>query len=126
VSHRVVAEWDQTGWWVVTVPDVPGAITQCRRLDQVRADAAEVIEIQTGEPVDPADIEVEPRLPGDVGNVAEEARRLRAENEELKRRADERTRVAVEMLHRAGFTLRDIGELTGLSFQRAQQIVKAS
>lgn len=66
MSYRVIAEWYPTGWWVVTVPDVPGAVTQCRRLDQVAGDAAEVIEIQTGETVDPADLSIEPRLPGEA------------------------------------------------------------
>jgi predicted RNase H-like HicB family nuclease len=37
MSHRVNAEWDPTGWWVVTVPDVPGAITQCKHLNEVPA-----------------------------------------------------------------------------------------
>jgi predicted RNase H-like HicB family nuclease len=53
MNYQVNTEWDDSGWWVVTVPGVPGAITQTRRLDQVPADAAEVIEIQTGHPVDP-------------------------------------------------------------------------
>lgn len=58
VTYRVTAEWDPTGWWTVTVPDVPGAITQCERLDQVAEDAAEVIQIQTGEAVDPVTLDV--------------------------------------------------------------------
>lgn len=51
---------------VVTVPDGPGAITQTRRLDQVPADATEVIEIieiQTGHPAWTPSISV-------VGNVS--------------------------------------------------------
>jgi predicted RNase H-like HicB family nuclease len=59
----VNAEWDTTGWWIVTVPDVPGAITQCRRLDQVAADAAEVIEIQTGDEVKPGDLDFQTAPP---------------------------------------------------------------
>ncbi|MDQ3150544.1 MAG: type II toxin-antitoxin system HicB family antitoxin [Actinomycetota bacterium] len=123
--YRVNAEWDDTGWWVVTVPDVPGAITQSRRLDQVSADAAEVIEIQTGQPVNPDTLDVVPSLPGEAGEVAAEARRLRAEAHALAERAGERTRAAVELLHRREFPLRDIGRLTGITYQRAQQIVKS-
>ncbi|MFC5992932.1 type II toxin-antitoxin system HicB family antitoxin [Pseudonocardia hispaniensis] len=125
MSYRVEAEWDDTGWWVVTVPDVPGAITQSRRLDQVPADAAEVIEIQTGEPVNPDSLVVYPSLPGEAGEAAAEARRLRAEAHELSERASERTRAAVDLLHRRGFPLRDIGKLTGITYQRAQQLVKS-
>lgn len=122
MSYRVNAEWDDTGWWVVTVPDVPGAITQCRRLDQVPADAAEVIEIQTGQAVDPAEIDVHPCLPGEAGEAAAEARRLRAEAQSLREQAEERTQSAVDLLVQRGFPLRDVGSLTGITFQRAQQL----
>jgi predicted RNase H-like HicB family nuclease len=123
VSYRVIAEWYPTGWWVVTVPDVPGAVTQCRRLDQVAGDAAEVIEIQTGETVDPADLSIEPRLPGEAGRVADEARRLRQEADELRRRTEERTLAAAQLLKAQGFTVRDIGQLSGVSFHRVQQLL---
>ncbi|MGH3614505.1 MAG: type II toxin-antitoxin system HicB family antitoxin [Pseudonocardia sp.] len=70
MTYRVDAEWDETGWWVVTVPDVPGAITQSRRLEQVSTDAAEVIEIQTGHAVDPSVLLLaaprRPPRPGDL------------------------------------------------------------
>lgn len=124
MTYRVDAEWDDTGWWVVTVPTVPGAITQCRRLDQVPADAAEVIEIQAGTPVDPDTLDVHPCLRGEAGDVAAEARRLRVEAHALNEKAGERTRAAVDLLHRRGFSLRDIGKLTGITHQRAQQLVR--
>lgn len=125
MSYHVNAEWDDAGWWIVTVPDVPGAITQSRRMDQVPAEAAEVIEIQTGQPVDPGTLDVVPILAGEAGEIAAESRRLRAEAHALTERAAERTRAAVQQLHRRGFPLRDIGRLTGITYQRAQQIVKS-
>ncbi len=64
-SYTVDAEWDDTGWWVVTVVGVPGAVTQVKRLDQVRADAAEVIDIQTG--YEPDDLVIEYTLPASLG-----------------------------------------------------------
>lgn len=126
MKYQVNAEWDTTGWWVVTVPAVPGAITQTKRLEQVPADAAEVIEIQTGKAVDPADIDVRPHLPGVTDAEAEEVRRLRAEAEALAELAIEKTTHLVVELGKQGFPLRDIGVLAGISHQRAQQIVKAS
>lgn len=115
MSYTVHAEWDETGWWVVTVTEVPGAITQCKRLDQVRSDAAEVIEIQTGEPVDPADLEIEWHISGTAGEVAAQARAARSQVDSL-------TRSAVRELRKTGLSLRDTGAVTGISFQRAQQI----
>lgn len=122
MSYTVRAEWDETGWWVVTVPAVPGAISQCRRLDQVPADAAEVIEIQTGKPVDSADIDVQWWVPGEAGSAAERAAKLRQEAEALVEQATEEGRRAVHRLRQVGFSYRDIGGMTGMSYQRAQQI----
>ncbi len=62
----------------MTVPGVPGAITQTRHLDQVPPDAAEVIEIQTGRPMDPASLTISRLshlncgdLPGSLGQFRE-------------------------------------------------------
>lgn len=121
-GYIVHAEWDATGWWVATVPAVPGAITQCKRLDQVRTDIAEAIEIQTGLAPDPTSITIEWRVPGEAGNAAERARQLREKAEQITEEASRSTRHAVCQLHRAGFSLRDIGTLTGISYQRAQQL----
>lgn len=123
-GYTVRAEWDDIGWWVVTVPAVLGAITQCKRLDQVRADIAEAIEIQTGEAIDPTTITVEWHVPGEAGTAAERARQLRGNAEQITAEAGRSTRHAVFQLHRAGFSLRDIGTMTGISYQRAQQLTQ--
>jgi len=115
MKYTVRAEWDDTGCWVVTVPAVPGAISQSTRLDQVRTDAAEVIEIQTGQPVSPKDLDIEWHVSGSAGEVAALARAARTQLDEL-------TRSAVRQLRHVGLSLRDTGALTGISFQRAQQI----
>ena len=125
MTYRVNAEWDGAGWWVVTVPNVPGAITQSRRLEQVPADAAEVISIQAGLEVDPRTLEVVPIVQDDGDDLTPaEVRRLRSEAERLTATALDRTATLVIKLHRRGFALRDIGSLAGISYQRAQQIVK--
>jgi predicted RNase H-like HicB family nuclease len=125
VTYRVNAEWDSAGWWVVTVPDVPGAITQCRRLEQVPHDAAEVISIQMGLEIDPSALEITPIIQDDGDGLSPaEVRRLRYEAEQLTATALDRTATLVTQLHRRGFALRDIGSLAGISYQRAQQIVK--
>ena len=125
MTYRVNAEWDNAGWWVVTVPDVSGAITQSRRLEQVPNDAAEVISIQTGLEVDPSELEIVPIVQDyDNDPSPAEVRQLRDEAEQLTAKAMDRTVTLVIRLHRRGFALRDIGLLAGISYQRAQQIVK--
>ena len=38
-----VAERDESGTWVVTVPELPGVVTQAKRLDRVHDLAADAI-----------------------------------------------------------------------------------
>jgi predicted RNase H-like HicB family nuclease len=73
-TYTVRAEWDATGWWVVTVPDIAGAITQSKRLDQVANDAAEVIELMTGEAPGTYEIHLDWSVPVEAGQHAAEAR----------------------------------------------------
>lgn len=121
-TYTVKAEWDATGWWVVTVPEVPGAITQSKRLDQVEADVAEVIALMTGEEPDAYEVNLDWSAPVEAGQHANEARQLRARAEAAADEAARATARAVRELAAAGFTLRDIGTMTGVSYQRAQQI----
>ncbi len=83
---------------------------------------AEVIEIQTGKHVDPGEIDIQWWVPGEAGSAAERAARLRPEAEALVEQATEEGRRAVHRLRQAGFSYRDIGETTGMPYQRAQQI----
>lgn len=121
-TYDVRAEWDDTGWWVVTVPDVLGAITQCRRLDQVPTDIAEAIGLITGtEPATDA-IRLHWEVPGEAGELADRARRLREEADRLAAEAGETAQHAVQKLRARKFSYRDIGVMTKMSYQRAQQI----
>ena len=64
------AEWDPTGWWVVTIPEVPGAITQARRLDQVPKDAGEVLKLMGKGRPNQYELRVEAHYPGEHGVTA--------------------------------------------------------
>ncbi len=119
-SYVVNAEWDETGWWVVTVVGVPGAVTQVKRLDQVRDDAAEIIEIQTGDV--PTALTIEYTLPSSLGDAARQARELRAEADRLGSAAARAAADTVRELRLTGLSRRDTGVLVGLSHQRVQQI----
>jgi predicted RNase H-like HicB family nuclease len=121
-TYTVRCEWDDTGWWVVTVPDIPGAITQTRRLDQVEKDVAEVIELMTGETPGAYAIELDWEAPIG-GDLAKRAQRARADAERKAEEAVEATKAAARVLREAGFSYRDIGTMTGVSYQRAQQLL---
>ena len=125
-TYTVQCEWDPTGWWVVTVPELPGAISQARRLDQVPGDVAEVIELMTGEKHGTYTLATEALYPGVAGAVAREAVALRQQAEEIKSAASDAVRNAVIALRREGLTLRDAAALTGISYQRAQKIERSA
>jgi predicted RNase H-like HicB family nuclease len=115
-------EWDETGWWVVTIPELSGAVTQSRRLDQVRGDVAEVVRLLTGEPLGDYELDVEAHFPGPAGEEAARAAALRTESDRLSLEAKDAAADAVAALRAAGLTYRDIGALVGVSHQRAQQL----
>lgn len=106
------------GWWAVAVPELKGAHTQARRLDQVAAMAQDAIALMLD--ADPATIQVDvrPELPAAVAQALD-ARRSAREADEAAERA---TSAAVRALMRDGYTVRDAGALLGLSPQRISQI----
>jgi predicted RNase H-like HicB family nuclease len=123
-TYRVECEWDKTGWWVVTVPDVPGAVTQCRRLDKVPADVGEVLELLTGQKPGSYNLDIQPEVPGRAGALATKARALRDDLDNLSSTVAVTTSTAVVSLSKSGFSMRDIGALVGVSHQRVDQILK--
>ncbi|MGA3147878.1 MAG: type II toxin-antitoxin system HicB family antitoxin [Acidimicrobiales bacterium] len=125
-TYTVRCEWDSTGRWVVTVSELPGAVSQARRLDQVAGDVAEVIELMTGEKPGTYAIEIEPVYPGAAGAAAREAVELRRKAEEIGTAASDAVRNAVLALRGEGLTLRDSATLAGISYQRAQQIERST
>ena len=121
-TYTARCEWDDSRWWVVTVPELPGAVTQCRRIDQVAGDVDEVIALLTGERPGDYELRVDPHLPGAPGETAARANALRAHSEQVTAEAQAAAAEAVRALREAGLTFRDIGSLVGMSYQRAHQI----
>lgn len=50
------------GWWTVTVPEVDGAITQAKRLDQVPAMVADAVSLLEDVPAEEVTVDVRPVL----------------------------------------------------------------
>ena len=122
-SIKALAEWDGYSW-VATLPDVPGAVTQAKRLDILPSRLAEIAKLMTGDRVAAETISLEIRVADDdIDRVTREIEDL---DQELGRVADElssRRRQLVADLHGRGHTLRDIGVIVRLSHQRVAQLV---
>lgn len=122
MSYHVTAEWDEGGGWVLTCTTVPGAVSQCARLEQASGEMAEALTRVEGRDVIPEEITVSWHVPGAVGTAAERAAELRSRAEQIAAEVAAKTRQAVRELREAGLSYRDIGTVTGISYQRAHQL----
>ena len=102
--------WDGFSW--VAEPET-GGVTQARRLDQLPARLSEVVELMTGAAVPAEDWDLDVTFEGPL------AQRAAAVRKKLMKRA---TDIEGD-LRDHGMIFRDIGTLTGISYQRAHQLV---
>lgn len=111
-------------WWMIHVPDIDG-LTQARRLGEAAAMARSLIAITLAVPADSFDIDIEVESVGAV-HVAERTAHLRAEREAAVR-LDQQVQADAESLARdlagEGLPVRDIGDILGVSYQRAHQLI---
>lgn len=114
--------WREEGFWVVEVSELD-IMTQARRLDQVEAMTRDLIAVWLDVPADSFSITVEHQLPGDVADEIAQARKLRAEADAKAAEAAHLWADSAYRLHELGLSLRDIGKVLDVSFQRAKQLV---
>ncbi|KFI51711.1 hypothetical protein [Bifidobacterium biavatii] len=110
--------------WMVEVPAIH-RVTQALNLKEVDTMAKDLINIMTEEPVDTLQLDVHVQLPETVEAHMAESKRQRELADESSRKAAAESRLAAKTLHGMGVTLRDIGTMLGISYQRAHQLVNA-
>jgi hypothetical protein len=114
------------GWWAVEVPEVPGAFTQVKRLDQVAEAAAAAVADLAEVAVEDVEVELAPALDADMLLVIDEAREAAEQVLIWQAKASTAMREAVSTLrHDAHLTTRDTAVLLGLSHQRVSQLEDA-
>jgi len=111
-------------WWVVEVPEL-GHTTQARRLDKVEEMVRSLIQMFTDDDPSGATVTADVAFADDNTRVEVElARDSRTRAAAAQREATERQARAARLLSAQGFSVRDIGVLLGLSYQRAQQLTR--
>jgi predicted RNase H-like HicB family nuclease len=112
--------------WAIEVPELPGAHSQARRLDQVESMAREAIALLLGAGEDAFDVTVQPDLSslGSLKDSIEEALRAREAAELAQSKASAAVRHAVREIRDSGYTSRDTGMLLGVTNQRISQLEK--
>ncbi len=124
-SYTVRYERDETGWWVAQVKEVPAAITQGRTIAEARRRIREALALALDDDAAArrAELVDEVKLPGDARRALAQAvaarRRLAGESTRAQASTAKAVRVLLEKMH---LSVRDAGELLGISHQRVQQL----
>lgn len=114
-------------WWAVEIPGVNGGIyTQARRLDQVESMARDAIALTLDVPPDSLDIRVVPVLPEEWQACLDEVREARQSAADAERCAQTTVNRFIRRLVDGGLTVRDVGVLLGLSYQRVAKRAQRS
>ena len=119
--YQVAVERDEAGWWVATARGVAGVHTQARSLPTLRARALEAL---AAAGIEGAEVELEMRLPGKTSARLRAAAAARTKADLASADAMRLLREAARELAASGVGVRDAGELLGVSFQRAHQLVR--
>ena len=122
-TYKVTAT-RENGWWVINA-EVPGVIvwTQARRLEQVEPMARDAIALSLGVSEDSFGLNVLTNVPSDIRVPVDAARQLAELSEEFQSLTAHLRRQLAVHLRDSGFTVRDSGELMGVSSQRISQLL---
>ena len=113
----------EPGWWIIEVPEID-VTTQACRLHEVEANAREAIGVWLDVDPEAVTVHVTRENPQAV-DLFGEARQLAADAAQLQHEAAERSLAAIsELVEGLKLSLREVGELTGLSHQRIAQLVQ--
>lgn len=121
-TYRVDVERDGR-FWLLRVRDV--GVTQARHLREVDAMAIDLIALVTEQEPSTFGLDVHVALPATTRRHLDRVERLRSQARDSQSKAAEELRAAAQELSRSGMPLRDIGQLLGVSYQRAHQLVSA-
>lgn len=121
-AYRVDVERDGR-FWLLRVPEV--GVTQARHLREVEVMARDLIALVTEQEPSNVEVDVHVAMPAATRRHLQRAERLRDQARDSQSKAAEELRAAARELSRSGMPLRDIGQLLGVSYQRAHQLVSS-
>ena len=110
-------------WWAVEVPEVDGAFTQAKRLDQVPEMVADAVSLLGDVPADQVNVTVVPDIGDpDLLESAEQAREQVVAAQAAQTAAASASRAVVKRLRGKGLPVRDVAVLLKMSAQRVSQL----
>ena len=125
-SYRVTYERDETGWWIARVHGVQGVHSNGRTIGEARRRVREALALAIGDKdARRATLAHDVHLPAKARRELKQAVTARRQAEAAATKASASTAKAASALRkRLGLSVRDVGELLGLSYQRVQQICR--
>jgi predicted RNase H-like HicB family nuclease len=121
-TYKVVYDRDESGTWIADVPSVPGCHSYGRTIEQARERVREALELWVRD-AGTAYLVDEVRLPSRLRATVKRARVARKKAEQEQERSQRiAARAATELTRDWHVSLRDAGEVLGLSRQRIQQL----
>ena len=120
-AYRVDVDRDGR-FWRVRIPEAERS-TQARHLREVELMARDLIAVMKDVPPDSFELDVHIKLPGDIRQELARSAELREQASSAQTEAARLSRDAARRLYDQGLPLRDIGQILGVSFQRAKQLV---
>jgi hypothetical protein len=112
-------------FWHVEVPEID-RVTQARNISEVDDMARDLIAIMAGIEPDSFELDVRIQLPDSVRAHLSEVERARGVETEARSRAATELRAAAAELKNAGLSVRELGAVLGISYQRASQLTSRS
>lgn len=113
-------------WWSLQCREVPGALSQSKSLAEAKRIMPEAIAFVADVPEAEVEVDVVPVVPEVVQEHLHEAARLRKVVATANSQAAAESRRAAHELRKTGMTVRDIGEMLGISYQRASQLLASA
>lgn len=110
-------------WWMVSIPEIDG-LTQCKTIEKIPEQAADLAAVILDVPADQVAVNVAYTLPEDAKAANESWHQAQGQLAAAKANVDARLADLARTLKGQGYTLKDIGALTGYTFQRIAQILK--
>ncbi len=125
-NYRVVYELDESGHWIATVPAVKGCHSYGRSINEARERIREALALFVDD-ADSARLRPDVRLPAKIKVLIAHQQDARAIADRQQRRASlVLVRAVKSLTEDLGLSVRDAGELLGLSHQRVQQLRKTA
>lgn len=118
-----VHSWPDGKYWIFRVDGIDSA-SQSRGVRDLEAMAKDFISSMTEIPETDFEIEITFHLSPEVEESLANAAKLQAEAATARAAAAAESRKAAVALKKSGLSVRDVGAVLGISFQRAHQLIK--